>query len=322
MAEPAAVSTFELAPLSHLKSGALDLLLEEEIRLWREQLRWDYRASADLVRHYVEVQSLNGFALLAGGETLGYSYFVVDEHKGLIGDLYVRDRWRTAENELRLLVEVVDALVRWPSVRRIESQLMMFSTARAATLPHPRLARAHPRNFMLAELAGVRGLAAGGAAGRVFIEPWADRHYEESACLIAAAYEGHVDSQINNQYNSVAGARRFLHNIVEHPGCGNFFGPASFVAFERATGQVRGISLTSLVASDIGHITQICVHPRAQGTGVGYELLRRSLVVLAAHGCRAVSLTVTASNTQAVQLYESTGFHTAHRFDALVWDGF
>jgi multidrug efflux pump subunit AcrA (membrane-fusion protein) len=70
--------------LSRLRSGALDPLLEEEIRLWREQLRWDYRASADLVRHYVEVQSLNGFALLAGGEALGYSYFVVDEHKGAL----------------------------------------------------------------------------------------------------------------------------------------------------------------------------------------------------------------------------------------------
>jgi ribosomal protein S18 acetylase RimI-like enzyme len=322
MAEPAAASTLELAPLSRLRSGALDPLLEEQIRLWREHLRWDYRASADLVRHYVGAQSLNGFALLAGGEALGYSYFVVDEHKGLIGDLYVRDRWRTAENEHRLLAGVVDALVRWPSIRRIESQLMMFSTARAATLPHSRTARAHPRNFMLAELPGVRGLTAGGAAGRVFIEPWADRHYEESAGLIAAAYEGHVDSQINNQYNSVAGARRFLHNIVEHPGCGNFFGPASFVAFERATAQARGISLASLVASDVGHITQICVHPRAQGTGVGYELLRWSMIALAARGCRRVSLSVTASNTQAVQLYERAGFHTAHRFDALVWDGF
>jgi ribosomal protein S18 acetylase RimI-like enzyme len=175
---------------------------------------------------------------------------------------------------------------------------------------------------MLAELAGVGDLAAGGAAGRVFIEPWAERHYEESAHVIAAAYEGHIDSQINNQYNSVAGARRFLRNIVEHPGCGNFFGPASFVAFDRATAQARGISLASLVASDIGHITQICVHPRVQGTGVGYELLRWSLIALAAHGCRTVSLTVTASNTHAVQLYERAGFHTAHRFDALVWDGF
>ena len=321
MAEPAAANILELTPLSRVRSTSLDALLEEDILRWRQQLRWDYRPSADLVRHYVGVQSLNGFALVADGEALGYSYFVVDEHKGLIGDLYVRDRWRTAENEHRLLAEVVGELAGWSSIRRIESQLMLFSSARAAALPHARLARAYPRNFMLADLSGVLDLATGRAGRRIFIEPWADRHYEESASLIAAAYEGHVDSQVNNQYNSAAGARRFLHNIVEHTGCGNFFGPASFVAFERATGQARGISLASLVASDTGHITQICVHPRAQGTGVGYELLRWSLLALAARGCRTVSLTVTASNTQAVQLYERTGFHTAHRFDALVWDG-
>ena len=131
MAEPAAANILELAPLSRLGSAALDPLLDEEVHLWRRQLRWDYRPSADLVRHYVGVQSLSGFALMTGGEAVGYSYFVVDDNKGLIGDLYVRDRWRTAENEHRLLAEVVGALVCRPSIRRIESQLMLFSSARA-----------------------------------------------------------------------------------------------------------------------------------------------------------------------------------------------
>ena len=322
MAGAAVEGILELAPLSRLKSGALDRLLEEEIAEWRELLWWDFRASADLVRHYIDIQILNGFALLGAGAPVGYSYYVIDEHKGLIGDLYVRGRWRTAENEHRLLDATVDTLVRAPSVRRIESQLMMFSTARERVLPHSRLAHAHPRNFMLASLADVTGLPPGRATRGVFIEPWDERRYEEAAQVIAAAYEGHIDSQINNQYNSVAGARRFLHNIVEYPGCGSFFNPASFLAFDRATADACGISLASLVASDIGHITQICVRPRVQGTGVGYELLRRSLTALAEHGCRKVSLTVTAANSGAVQLYERVAFHTARCFNALVWDGF
>ena len=41
--------------------------------------------------------------------------------------------------------------------------------------------------------------------------------------LIAAAYKGHVDATINDQYGSVTGARRFIHNIVQYPGCGRFF---------------------------------------------------------------------------------------------------
>jgi ribosomal protein S18 acetylase RimI-like enzyme len=322
MAGTAAGSVFELAPLARLRSAALEPLLEEAIRTWRRILSWDYRASAELVRHYIDMQILNGFALLDAGEAIGYSYFVVDEHKGLIGDLYVRDQWRSADTEHRLLAAVVDELVRSPAIRRIESQLMMFSSARAAPLAHGRFARAYPRCFMLAELAGAAALPAGAAAARVAVENWAERRHEDAAQVIAAAYRGHIDSQVNNQYDSVAGARRFLHNIVEYPGCGTFFGPASFLAFERGAKEACGVSLASLVAADVGHITQIAVTPRVQGTGVGYELLRRSLVALLEHGCRKVSLTVTATNRSAILLYERTGFRVAHRFDALVWEGF
>lgn len=322
MADPAGQGIPELAPLSRLRTGDLDATLDEEIRDWRDLLSWDLRTSADLVRHYIDARILNGFVLLDGGEPAGYSYFVVDENKGLIGDLYVRARWRTAENEHCLFDSVVDALVRSPLVRRVESQLMMFTTARSAPLPHSRFAHAYPRNFMIAELESTASLPAGRAAARLFIEPWNEQHHDEAAQVIAAAYEGHIDSQINNQYRSAVGARRFLHNIIEYPGCGAFFAPASFVAYERGSAEICGVSLASLVASDTGHITQICVLPKVQGEGAGYELLRRSLSALREHGCRRASLTVTAANIEAVRLYERVGFHVAHRFDALVWDGF
>ena len=73
---------------------------------------------------------------------------------------------------------------------------------------------------------------------------------------------------------------------------------------------------------DCGHITQVCVSPWARGAGVGYELLRQSLEALAAFGCRRTSLTVTASNTGAVELYERIGFRTTEKFSAYVWEGF
>jgi ribosomal protein S18 acetylase RimI-like enzyme len=113
-----------------------------------------------------------------------------------------------------------------------------------------------------------------------------------------------------------------LFNIVQYPGCGTFFQPASWVALERGNGRVCGISLTSMVASDVGHVTQICIAPTMRGKGIGYELLRRSLVSLAEAGARSASLTVTTANEKAVQLYESIGFRTLRRFPAFVWDGF
>ena len=139
--------------------------------------------------------------------------------------------------------------------------------------------------------------------------------------LIASAYQGHVDSHINDQYRSYPGAKRFLMNIVQYPGCGKFFGEGSFVA-EDANGRMCGIVLSSHVASDVGHVTQICVSNEWKGRGVGYELMRSAMLALSDGRCERVSLTVTASNTGAIQLYQRMGFRSTRRFAAYVWDGF
>ena len=83
-----------------------------------------------------------------------------------------------------------------------------------------------------------------------------------------------------------------------------------------------GLSLASLVAPECGHITQICVSRAVRGTGIGHALMRQSLITLRDLGCRSASLTVTAANTAAVDLYEQMGFETVRRFCAYVWEGF
>ena len=77
-----------------------------------------------------------------------------------------------------------------------------------------------------------------------------------------------------------------------------------------------------MVAEDAGHITQICTAPWARGCGLGYDLLRRGLFAIQAADCSSVSLTVTSSNRNAIELYESVGFRALRRFRAFVWDGF
>ena len=156
----------------------------------------------------------------------------------------------------------------------------------------------------------------------VWFDSWSERKQDEAATLIATAYQGHVDSEINDQCRSPAGARRFLMNIVQFPGCGSFFQPASFVAIEPGSGRLTGICLASLVQADVGHVTQVCVSKAARGTGAGYELIRRSLESLARHGCRKVTLTVTGSNAEAIGLYERMGFRKTRNFAAYVWDTF
>jgi ribosomal protein S18 acetylase RimI-like enzyme len=131
-----------------------------------------------------------------------------------------------------------------------------------------------------------------------------------------------VDSEINDQYRTVPGARHFLTNIIKYPGCGNFSADASTVALDERTGRVCGACLTSLISGSAGHITQLCILPAIRGQHLGYELLRRSLARLADLGCTTVSLTVTCTNVGAIRLYESVGFRPHSTFPALVWEGF
>lgn len=310
----------EVVDLRELRADDLEALLQEETGTWAEALDWDFSKSADLVRRFVDLRALNGCALLADDEVLGYCYFVLEEHKGLVGDLYVCREHRSLDAENRLLATVLNQMMATPQVSRIESQLMMIDTLPGRMAPGARFLSSYLRNFMVAELGGAP-LGQSRVRFRIYVDRWNENYHEPAAQLIASAYVGHVDSHINDQYRSAAGARRFLFNIVQYPGCGTFYRLGSFAARD-PEGRLCGLCLTSMVAPDVGHITQICVANWVRGEGVGYELLRQSMLALRAAGCSKVSLTVTASNREAIRLYERTGFYTRRQFSAYVWEGF
>jgi len=317
---PPLSSVPEIVDLRRLMSRDLESVLEEETAAWREELDWDFTKSADLVERFVDLRALNGSALVEDGAAIGYVYYVVEEHKGLIGDLYVRRACRRVDRENALLEAALTPLLQESGVVRVECQLMMLEAAANRPLPFAAQSSSFERLFMRMDLHQA-ALREGRVRHPIYIERWSDHYQDAGAQLIAAAYRGHVDSLINDQYRSGASARRFLFNIVQYPGCGVFYRPASYAAFEASSGRLVGISLASVVAPQCGHIAQICVAPDVQGTGVGYALLRQSLGALRDAQCRSASLTVTAANTGAVGLYQRVGFATLRRFAAHVWAG-
>lgn len=309
-----------LIDLRELRPEHLDGLLREEGREWLTELDWDFGPSADLVRRFIGMRSLMGYVLPGSGSApaRGYAYYVADEGKGLVGGLYLTPAHRTLENENGLLTAVLDALWKTPGLHRVEAQLMLLDSPLARAVPYASRFRPHARMFLEVSLAHVATLPRRNP--ELVIAPWSDNRRADAARLISSAYAGHVDSQINDQYRSPGGARRFLANIVEYPGCGAFFTPASFVALLGNGQGLAGMSLASVVAPGVGHITQACVAPGHRGTGLGYELLRRSLVTLAAQGCHKASLTVTSANREAAELYFRMGFVSRREFAAYVWE--
>lgn len=308
--------------LQKIRPEQLDPILSEETGVWKRCLDWDFGASADLVRRFIRMKALNGHALSLDGATAGYSYYVIEESKGLIGDLYVLEHFRRPDYENLLLDAALETLFATSPVKRVEAQLMTLRSPFDRAIPRPEFLTVHPRHFMALELSRNLDLPESAAASDIRVSRWMNSAQEEAARVIAASYDGHIDSEINDQYRSLAGARRFLLNIVQYPGCGRFHAPGSWLARLPETGEMCGLCLSSLVAPDVGHITQICTTPAVRGMGVGYELLRRSLKGLALRGCRKVSLTVTAANEEAIRLYERIGFHTTRTFGAYVWEGF
>ena len=319
--EPIAQSP-RIVDLRHLGPRELDVLLLEETVEWQERLDWDFAPSADLIRQFMTTRALNGCALVDRGEAIGYAYTVLEDRKGLIGDLYVRSGWRSVRHRTTTFPRPAGRAGRhapWSSGWKASSCWWSRrpcwrcgASARRSGFRAPAYEAGPDRG------AGMpRRLE---AAGRFHIETWADHLQESAANAIALAYNGHIDSQINDQYRSLAGARRFLYNIVQFPGCGIFYKPGSFIAFDTRTGWVAGIVLVSFVSPEVGHITQLCVTPQARGAGLGYELLRQAVAGLRSHGAKRISLTVTSANIEAIHLYRRCSFEEVRRFFAYVWD--
>src|SRR5580704_16087552 len=73
-------------------------VLAEQIAEWNANLDWDFTPSANLVRRFVQMHVLTGYALVPRGDPrhpIGYSYYVCEDGKGLIGDLYILKQYRT-----------------------------------------------------------------------------------------------------------------------------------------------------------------------------------------------------------------------------------
>lgn len=321
MAAPAGLPLVQVVELAELSGSDLDPLLAEETEVWRERLHWDFRPSADLLHRLLQIRSLYGNAVRIGREIVGYAYYVSEGHKGLIGDFFVRPAYTTPSIEAELLRAVVESLLRNHGIRRIESQLMMLRNL--GTVPLPSVGRKvsrHERFFMEVEQGPLRRLPHLDVRFSVRFVPWAERYMEEMAHLLAACYRGHIDSELNDQYRTLSGARQFLSNIIRFPGCGRFSPETSLLAVDTTTGRLAGMCLASRVSEVAGHITQVCVLPALRGRCLGYELIRLAANKLVTSESHLVSLTVTCDNVAAVGLYSRLGFQIRSTFPALVWD--
>ena len=130
---------------------------------------------------------------------------------------------------------VVETLQQSPGIHRVEAQLLTHQAGHLASIFSSSGFQRYRRLFLSLPLSGrdapqVPPLP---LPHDTQVRPWMEQDYQPAAGVITAAYRGHIDSEINDQYRTHAGSIRFLNNIVRFPGCGVFDPQASFSAVHR-----------------------------------------------------------------------------------------
>ena len=318
------LTTVEILDLRHFSSADLRPLLAEEVDSWGGLLSWDYRSSAEMILRYVDAKILPGYAAVDRGNIVGYTFFVYEGSKGVVGDLFVSPRRiDTRLIESQMAAHVIETLQQSPGIHRVEAQLLTHQAGHLAGQFSASGFQRYSRLFLGLALSGAHApqIAALQMPQDIQVRRWIEPDYNPAAGVITAAYRGHIDSEINDQYRTHAGSVRFLNNIVRFPGCGVFDAESSFSAIHRPTNSLVGLILCSRVREDVGHVTQVCLLPQYRAMKIGENLIACSANSLRSRHFNLLSLTVTEINHRAVGLYRGLGFEEKSVFDAFVWEG-
>jgi ribosomal protein S18 acetylase RimI-like enzyme len=331
--------SIEILDLRHFAAPVLRPVLDAEGEIWKQRLHWDYRTSSKLLMQYLDSHMLPGYAAVEGGQVTGYAFCVYEETKAVIGDVFALrsdtqgpeaggglgvssvSRIPASAHEIEeiLLKHLFETLLNSPHVDRIESQLLLHPSGVHGEIFRASGFQVFRRLFMVQPLKSIWSQPRVELPHGLELRTWRDEDLTPAGQLISEAYRDHPDSVINDQYRSVHGSQRFLHNIVRYSGCGTFSPQVSHVIVNRQNREMVALVLGSRVSSQSGHITQLCVHPRYRRHGLARMLLSIAAFHFMRHGATEISLTVTESNTPAIDLYISEGYTYAHTFDAAVW---
>jgi len=315
----------EIIDIRHFEARDFQPLLASESRTWEKELHWDFTSSAHIISACLGEKRLTGYALVKAGRVVGYSFFVNEGIKGLIGDLFVEQEWVDPEERRMLVEHVLETIMATPGLKRVESQLPHFKVEDVGPDFLARGFEVYPRRFMALDLKQWTGEDPPSANIWESLEnftlvPWLRRHDADAASLLFHTYRRHVDSRINDQYLSIPGSSRLIESILHLHGCGEILPGLSQAAIHLPTGKLAAILVLTEVRPGTAHIPQIAVAEEFQGHGLGQAMMQQGFRELVKRGLHEVTLTVTDSNAGAVRLYERVGFRTFRIFGAYVWE--
>jgi GNAT superfamily N-acetyltransferase len=303
-------------PISFLDPASFFSLMNEEEEAWLCDLGWDYSAIRQILISFIRQKLLPGYAATNEKEVLGYTYFLVNQVKGIIGAIYAAQLSPVQEIVENLLSLTISSLRENPQINRVEAQIMPFNSANLSAIFERHGFNYYPRFYLDLHLDDFRAAECDPTEK---IVAWDSAHLRLAAEMTSLSYTNQTDALICEDYRTVAGCESYLKSLVENPGCGIFMPEASFMCLDGRQAPC-GFIIGCRISDGVGMIPQIAVHPDYQGRGVGNTLVQRSFERYKALGFHTVSLTATRDNRRAFDWYQRLGFKIRKQFGAFVWE--
>jgi len=306
-------------PISYLDETLLLPLMEEEEKAWMSDLGWDYSPIRQILVSFVKQKLLPGYVAVNEKEAIGYTYFLVNQAKGIIGALYASKTSHSQQAVEELLSLTISCLKDSQNIRRVEAQIMPFHNLNLTATFTQHGFDYYPRYYLDLDLdLNFRPRRTEFSSVEKIIG-WNSTYLERAAEMTLLSYRNQTDAEICEDYRTKAGCESYLRSLVENPGCGIFMPEASFMGLDEQ-GFPSGFIICCRIAGSAGMIPQIAVHPSHQGRDLGNTLMHRCLEQVRALGFRTVSLTVTKKNRRAFDWYQRVGFKIRKEFGAYVWE--
>jgi len=311
------MSSIKCLPISYLDDSLLQPLMEEEQGVWMSDLDWDYFPIRQILVSFIKQKLLPGYVAVADDLPIGYTYFLVNQSKGIIGAIYASKTDYSQEAVEELLSLTVACLKDSHNIKRVEAQIMPFNNLNLTTAFTRHGFSYFSRHYLELDLSDHRNKVE--LPSSVRIVPWDSVHLERAAEMTFLSYQNQPDAEICEDYRTQTGCESYLRSLVENPGCGVFMPETSFIALDWQ-GIPCGFIICCRISSGASIIPQIAVHPSHQGRRLGNIFMNRAFAQLKSLGFRTISLTVTEKNRRAFDWYQRLGFKIRKEFGAYVWE--
>ena len=304
-------------PISYSDPSILFSLMEEEEQAWMNDLGWDYSPIRQILASFIRQNLLPGYVAVNKNEAIGYTYFLMNQSKGIIGAIYVKTTEHSQEITDKLLSLTISGLKDSPRIRRVEAQIMPFNDVDITEIFTQNGFRYFPRCYLSMNLN--TGLQKQLHASPAKIVRWNSSYLSHTAEILLKSYLNQTDAVICADYRTAAGCESYLRSILENPGCGVFMPEVSFMGLDESD-EPCGFIIGCRLSDAVGMVPQIAVHPSYQGKKLGDALMNRSLEEFRKLGFQRISLTVTPENRKAFEWYDRLGFKVEKNFGAFVWE--